>query len=111
MAKFIVGDDEYEIAVNKLSFADKRLLQQVTNMKYMELAQDLSMLGPDGLQSFLWLAMRKNGRHVPYEELAELEGVQVSFDEVDPTKASPETTRDASSRPTGSKSGPRTKPN
>lgn len=73
-----------------------KLLEQITELRFSQLRQDLDEGNPDGVMAFLWLAMRKNNRHVPFESLLDTKMSDIHFvvDEPDPTKASPETPTD-----------------
>ncbi|HEV2778543.1 MAG TPA: hypothetical protein VGX25_04010 [Actinophytocola sp.] len=114
MSKFVMADGrEYEISIRQITNREAELLETVTGKRYPQLSVDLVQGGPTGKTAFLWLAMRKSGRHEPYEDLEFPMGDTVfHLEEVDPTQASPATPTDASTSPesTGSPNGPPSPP-
>lgn len=108
----MVDGREYEITIRQITNKEAILLEQVAGKPYAELWLELMNGNPTGKAAFLWLAMRKHGRHEEFDKLEFPMGETVfrlKEEDVDPTPASPETPTEQSSSPksTGSKSGPR----
>lgn len=99
MSKFTMPDGrEYPIMLRDVTNREALLLEEVTGKSYVLLAADMDRYGPTGKTAFLWLAMRKNGHHVEFEDLEfPMGGVIYTRDEPDPTPGSPETPKPAKS--------------
>ncbi|MBP2325324.1 hypothetical protein JOF56_005709 [Kibdelosporangium banguiense] len=69
MAKFVLDDIDYPFDTDHLSNREVILLEKVTGASIGYLVDSFNSHGGTGRNAFFWLARRRLGEHVEYDEL------------------------------------------
>jgi hypothetical protein len=109
MSKFVLKGEEYPFDEGSLRNTEAIILEKQTGERMRDILESWGSGGALGITCMVWIAMRRNGRPVKFEDL-EFDFADIEFirDEPvvqaeDPTQASPQTPPPTRSRSPRSK--------
>ncbi len=98
MIKFRVGDSDYEYDDGTMTVAEARLIKKHTNYGLRSWAMGLQDMDPDSLVGLVFLAKRRAGEAVRWQDLDDLDITQIALstesgpeDDADPPVPAPKT--------------------
>lgn len=68
-----IGDDTYDLSWNTLLIAEAKFVKKHTGMTVPEFSQGFEALDPDALQAGIYLAKKRAGEIVRYEDLEDID--------------------------------------
>lgn len=112
MIKFGLGDTEYEYDDTTMTVAEARIIKKHTAMGLRSWAMGLQDMDPDALVGLVFLAKRRSGEAVRWQDLDSMDIAAISIvpaeDEDDADPPAPATTLSSTSGTTRKRSSSRT---